>query len=129
VLERALSHSVLIFQTSFAGIGMNLSLADLFFFLPLRRKCRQGFARTCKVYLSQLKSAYSMFCISASRTPDSKTYRRVISLLRARYHLWAGVDIRTVQAWMGHTDLASTMRYLKPNRDAHVKVEATFAGS
>jgi integrase/recombinase XerD len=47
----------------------------------------------------------------------------------ACYHLWAGVDIRTVQAWMGHTDLASTMRYLKPNRDAHVKVEATFAGS
>jgi integrase/recombinase XerD len=30
--------------------------------------------------------------------------------------LWAGVDLRTVQSWMGHTDLASTMRYLKPNR-------------
>jgi hypothetical protein len=27
--------------------------------------------------------------------------------------LWAGVDLRTVQSWMGHTDLESTMRYLK----------------
>jgi integrase/recombinase XerD len=42
--------------------------------------------------------------------------------------LWAGVDVRTVQAWMGHTDLASTMRYLRPQRDAAVrqKVEAIW---
>jgi integrase/recombinase XerD len=30
--------------------------------------------------------------------------------------LWAGVDLRTVQSWMGHKDIASTMRYLKPQR-------------
>ncbi len=30
--------------------------------------------------------------------------------------LRSGVDLRTVQMWMGHTDLESTMRYLKPNR-------------
>ena len=30
--------------------------------------------------------------------------------------LWAGIDLRTVQDWMGHTDLASTMRYLRPDR-------------
>ena len=47
----------------------------------------------------------------------------------ATWHLWAGVDIRTVQAWLGHEDLASTMRYLKPNKDAQAKAEATFAGS
>jgi len=29
-----------------------------------------------------------------------------------------GIDLRTVQAWMGHTDLASTMRYLRPPRVA-----------
>jgi integrase/recombinase XerD len=28
--------------------------------------------------------------------------------------LWNGVDLRTVQEWMGHDDLESTMRYLKP---------------
>ena len=42
--------------------------------------------------------------------------------------LWAGVDLRTVQSWMGHTDLASTMRYLRPQRDAAMrsKVEAIW---
>jgi integrase len=42
--------------------------------------------------------------------------------------LWNGVDLRTVQSWMGHTDMESTMRYLKPNRSAAVKerVEAMW---
>jgi integrase len=41
--------------------------------------------------------------------------------------LWSGVDLRTVQSWMGHTDLASTMRYLKPNRAIiQEKVEAIW---
>src|SRR5215470_8753755 len=66
----------LIFQTSFAGTGMNLSLADFFFFLPLRRKWRQGFGCTYSVHFSQLKSAYSVFCISASRTPEFKNRPR-----------------------------------------------------
>jgi integrase/recombinase XerD len=48
----------------------------------------------------------------------------------ATMHLQAGVDLRTVQAWMGHVDLESTMRYLKPARGAAIqaKVNATFAG-
>jgi integrase/recombinase XerD len=29
--------------------------------------------------------------------------------------LWAGVDLRTVQQWLGHSDMESTMRYLKPS--------------
>jgi integrase len=39
----------------------------------------------------------------------------------ATWALWAGVDLRTVQLWMGHTDLESTMRYLKPNRSQAVR--------
>jgi len=47
----------------------------------------------------------------------------------ATWHLWAGVDLRTVQLWLGHSDMESTMRYLKPSRSEHVhaKVNATFA--
>jgi len=42
--------------------------------------------------------------------------------------LWSGMDLRTVQSWMGHTDLASTMRYLKPNRAVvQEKVEAIWS--
>jgi integrase len=43
--------------------------------------------------------------------------------------LWAGVDLRTVQQWLGHSDMESTMRYLKPSRSRHVreKVNEIFA--
>jgi integrase/recombinase XerD len=46
----------------------------------------------------------------------------------ATMHLAAGVDLRTVQAWLGHTNLESTIRYLKPARSAAMrdKVNATF---
>src|SRR5438270_5432308 len=43
--------------------------------------------------------------------------------------LWAGVDLRTVQQWLGHSDMESTMRYLKPSRSQQTreKVNAIFA--
>ncbi len=43
--------------------------------------------------------------------------------------LWAGVDLRTVQQWLGDSDMESTMRYLKPSRSQHVrdKVNEIFA--
>jgi len=46
----------------------------------------------------------------------------------ATMHLAAGVDLRTVQAWLGHTNLESTIRYLKPARSEAMrdKVNATF---
>jgi len=50
---------------------------------------------------------------------------------RATFATWAlqgGVDLATVQSWMGHTDLASTMRYLRPARGSVVqqKVDNIF---
>jgi integrase/recombinase XerD len=43
--------------------------------------------------------------------------------------LWAGVDLRTVQLWLGHSDIESTMRYLKPSRSKRTreKVNEIFA--
>jgi integrase/recombinase XerD len=47
----------------------------------------------------------------------------------ATWSLWAGVDLRTVQLWLGHSDMESTMRYLKPSRSQQVrdKVNEIFA--
>lgn len=40
--------------------------------------------------------------------------------------LRSGLDLRTVQAYMGHADLASTMRYLRPasSKEAQAKINA-----
>jgi integrase/recombinase XerD len=47
----------------------------------------------------------------------------------ATWSLWAGVDLRTVQQWLGHSDMESTLRYLKPSRNeaTQEKVNAIFA--
>jgi integrase/recombinase XerD len=47
----------------------------------------------------------------------------------ATWSQWAGVDLRTVQQWLGHSDMESTMRYLKPSRSQRVrdKVNEIFA--
>ena len=37
--------------------------------------------------------------------------------------LWEGVDLRTVQQWLGHSDMESTMRYLKPARNSSVRAK------
>lgn len=60
---------------------------------------------------------------------DSSTFW--LHKFRATFCTWSlqgGVDLATVQSWMGHSDLASTMRYLKPARGASVKskVDAIF---
>jgi integrase len=47
----------------------------------------------------------------------------------ATWSLQAGVDVRTVQQWLGHSDMESTLRYLKPSRSQATrdKVNAIFA--
>jgi integrase/recombinase XerD len=39
----------------------------------------------------------------------------------ATRHLQSGIDLRTVQSWLGHSDLESTLRYLKPARGAGMR--------
>lgn len=47
----------------------------------------------------------------------------------ATWALWKGADVRTVQQWLGHSDIESTMRYLKPSRSQATrdKVNEIFA--
>jgi integrase len=47
----------------------------------------------------------------------------------ATKNLWSGTDLRTVQQYLGHSDMESTMRYLKPSRSQQTrdKVNAVWA--
>lgn len=46
---------------------------------------------------------------------DLKTFRSTYATRMLR----AGFDVRTVQHWMGHRSLETTMRYLSPQKDVH----------
>jgi site-specific recombinase XerD len=63
-------------------------------------------------------------CIQGAGTESQECERWFLHKFRATFatmHLQAGVDLRTVQSWLGHKDLASTMRYLKPARGREVR--------
>jgi integrase/recombinase XerD len=55
----------------------------------------------------------------ASLDPD----KFFLHKFRATFATWAlsRVDLRTVQLWLGHTDIESTMRYLKPSRSQQIR--------
>jgi integrase/recombinase XerD len=74
-------------------------------------------------FLDDLKAAAKR----AKLNPDN-FYLHKFRATFATWHLWAGVDLRTVQSWLGHSDMESTLRYLKPSRGQAVrdKVDATF---
>ncbi|HVN22168.1 MAG TPA: tyrosine-type recombinase/integrase [Dongiaceae bacterium] len=64
----------------------------------------------------------------AKLDPDNFWLHKFRSTFATRC-LWAGVDLRTVQQWLGHSDMESTMRYLKPSRSEKIraKVNQIFA--
>ena len=71
-------------------------------------------------------------CLQGAGTERQECERWFLHKFRATFatmHLQAGVDLRTVQSWLGHKDLASTMRYLKPARGEEVweRFNRTFA--
>ncbi len=50
---------------------------------------------------------------------DLKTFRSTYATRMLR----AGFDVRTVQHWMGHKSLETTMRYLAPAKEVHDRLE------
>jgi len=50
---------------------------------------------------------------------DLKTFRSTYATRALR----AGFDVRTVQHWMGHKSLETTMRYLVPSKDVHARMD------
>ena len=50
---------------------------------------------------------------------DLKTFRSTYATRMLR----SGFDVRTVQHWMGHKSLETTMRYLVPATDVQVKLD------
>ena len=50
---------------------------------------------------------------------DLKTFRSTYATRMLR----SGFDVRTVQHWMGHKSLETTMRYLVPAADVHERLD------
>jgi site-specific recombinase XerD len=71
----------------------------------------QNFLRRCKEIATRAGLDASTF--------DLKTFRSTYgtSMLRS------GFDVRTVQHWMGHKSLETTMRYLAPAQDVHDRLD------
>jgi integrase/recombinase XerD len=67
-------------------------------------------------FLDDLKAAATR----AKLNPDNCWLHKFRATF-ATWSLWAGVDLRTVQQWLGHSDIQSTMRYLKPQRSHQVR--------
>ncbi len=68
-------------------------------------------------------------CAERSKLDPENFWLHKFRATFATWSLWAGVDLRTVQQWLGHSDIESTMRYLKPSRSQRVreKVNEIFA--
>lgn len=68
-------------------------------------------------------------CVKRAGLDESAFWLHKFRATFATWHLWNGADLRTVQKWLGHVDLESTMRYLKParNKEMKAKVNTAFA--
>jgi len=65
-------------------------------------------------------------CKAAARRAGLDESRFTLRKFRTTYAtrmLRAGFDARTVQHWMGHKSLETTMRYLAPAKDVHTKLD------
>jgi integrase len=68
--------------------------------------------------LDRAKAVAQRAGLNASKF-DLKTFRSTYATRMLR----AGFDVRTVQHWMGHKSLETTMRYLVPAADVHGRLD------
>jgi integrase len=65
-------------------------------------------------------------CKAVAKRPGLDSTRFDLKTFRSTYAtrtLRAGFDVRTVQHWMGHKSLETTMRYLVPSKEVHARLD------
>jgi integrase/recombinase XerD len=94
------------------------ALLDLFASHPRREGCRFVFpsprGNREQHMLDHCKEIAKRAELDPARW-DLKTFRSTYATRMLR----SGFDVRTVQHWMGHKSLETTMRYLAPQKDVH----------
>jgi len=61
---------------------------------------------------------------SPEEPPQFPLPRQAVRKSRPALNSSAGVDVRTVQDWLGHESLATTQKYLEPSKETEKQLEA-----
>jgi integrase len=89
---------------------------------PRRERCRFVFPSPAgnREYNMLLRcKAVAKRAKLSEETFNLKTFRSTYATKMLR----AGFDVRTVQHWLGHRSLETTMRYLAPAKDVHTQLD------
>jgi hypothetical protein len=78
-----------------------------------------GIGRACKPKMDFLDCCKAI-AKRAKLNPET-FYLHKFRATFATWTLWKQVDLKTVQSYLGHSDMESTMRYLKPAGHDHVR--------
>jgi integrase/recombinase XerD len=95
-------------------------IASLRIIKPQSSKCKLVFPTTgCRPKLDFL-DCLKAIAKRASLNPEDFWLHKFRATF-ATWALWESTDLRTVQHWLGHSDIESTMRYLKPSRSLQTR--------
>jgi integrase len=71
-------------------------------------------------FFDKFSSRYRVVRPTYENEPDSALQNQHLSFV-GRTKGSSKLDLRTVQQWLGHSDMESTMRYLKPSRSQQTR--------
>lgn len=89
---------------------------------PVRKDCRFVFPSPRGNRELHMLDKCKEIAARAKLDPERFHLRKFRSTYATRM-LRAGFDVRTVQHWMGHKSLETTMRYLSPAKDVHDRLD------